>query len=179
MRDQYAAANAARQINEAADPQAEEVLVNANADGVRKDDDTDKYDAVYAAFDEAHLMTMAVGGESALSHREAALLAKSKRELNSVSFAACEKCRERGFSLKIVEGACSACRRDNGETAAENKSHPALDVRECLKGLTDVEDMLIARIKTYIQVRYTSGRHQSHVINFHQNITHIARHPSG
>lgn len=40
-----------------------------------------------------------------------------------------------------------------------------------------MEDMLIARIKTYMQVRYTKGRqlcYQDHIINFPQDITEIA-----
>lgn len=47
----------------------------------------------------------------------------------------------------------------------------------CLSGLTDMEDMLIARIKSYMQVRWTKGRqlcYNDHIINFRQDITEIA-----
>lgn len=40
-----------------------------------------------------------------------------------------------------------------------------------------MEDMLISRVKTYMQVRYTKGRqlcYQDHIINFPQDITEIA-----
>ena len=40
-----------------------------------------------------------------------------------------------------------------------------------------MEDMLIARVKTYMQVRWTKGRqlcYQDHIVNFRQDITEIA-----
>jgi len=53
----------------------------------------------------------------------------------------------------------------------------ARDVPPCLNGLTDMEDMLIARVKSYMQVRWTWGRqlcYQDHIINFRQDIMEIA-----
>jgi len=47
----------------------------------------------------------------------------------------------------------------------------------CLKGLTDMEDMLIARVKSYMQVRWTKGRqlcYKDHIVKFRQDITEIA-----
>jgi hypothetical protein len=46
-----------------------------------------------------------------------------------------------------------------------------------LKGLTDMEDKLIARVKSYMQVRWTKGRqlcYQDHIVNFRQDIMEIA-----
>ena len=40
-----------------------------------------------------------------------------------------------------------------------------------------MEDMLIARVKSYMQVRWTKGRqlcYNDHIINFHQDVTDIA-----
>jgi len=40
-----------------------------------------------------------------------------------------------------------------------------------------MEDMLIARVKSYMQVRWTKGRqlcYQDHIVNFRQDITEIA-----
>lgn len=40
-----------------------------------------------------------------------------------------------------------------------------------------MEDMLIARVKSYMQVRWTKGRqlcYNNHIINFHQDVTEIA-----
>ena len=51
-------------------------------------------------------------------------------------------------------------------------------VLPCLKGLTDMEDMLIARVKAYMQIRWTRGRQLSyhdHIVNFSQDIADIAR----
>lgn len=42
-----------------------------------------------------------------------------------------------------------------------------------------MEDMLIAQVKSYMQVRWTKGRqlcYQDHIINFRQDITEIATH---
>ena len=40
-----------------------------------------------------------------------------------------------------------------------------------------MEDMLIARVKSYMQVRWTKGRqlcYQDHIVNFRQDITDVA-----
>jgi len=40
-----------------------------------------------------------------------------------------------------------------------------------------MEDMLIARVKSYMQVRWTKGRqlcYNDHIINFHQDISEVA-----
>jgi hypothetical protein len=42
------------------------------------------------------------------------------------------------------------------------------DQPACLNGLTDIEEMLIARIKPVMHVRYTTGRqlsYKDHIIN--------------
>jgi hypothetical protein len=51
------------------------------------------------------------------------------------------------------------------------------NVPSCLKGLTDKEDMPIARVKSYLQVRWTKGRqlcYQDHGVKFRQGLTKIA-----
>jgi ATP-dependent DNA helicase PIF1 len=48
---------------------------------------------------------------------------------------------------------------------------------DCLKGLTDVEEMLIARVKSIMHVRYTSGHqlsYKNHIVNLPQNIKDVA-----
>ncbi|KAJ6473604.1 hypothetical protein C8R47DRAFT_716414 [Mycena vitilis] len=47
----------------------------------------------------------------------------------------------------------------------------------CLKNLTDMEEMLIARVKPVMQVRWTRGRqlcYKDHIINFKQDVSDIA-----
>ena len=51
------------------------------------------------------------------------------------------------------------------------------DQPDCLKGLTDIEEMLIACIKPNMQVHYTKGRqlcYKDHIINLPQDITEVA-----
>ncbi|KAJ7812936.1 hypothetical protein B0H14DRAFT_2319225, partial [Mycena olivaceomarginata] len=47
----------------------------------------------------------------------------------------------------------------------------------CLQYLTDMEEMLIARTKTIMQVRWTKGRqlcYRDHIVDLPQNISEIA-----
>ena len=48
----------------------------------------------------------------------------------------------------------------------------------CLTGLTDIEEMLIARIKPIMHVRYTTGRqlcYKDHIVNLPQDISDVAQ----
>ena len=48
----------------------------------------------------------------------------------------------------------------------------------CLTGLTDIEEMLIARIKPVMHVRYTTGRqlcYKDHIVNLPQDISDVAQ----
>jgi hypothetical protein len=52
------------------------------------------------------------------------------------------------------------------------------DQPDCLHGLTDIEEMLIARIKPVMHVRYTTGRqlsYKDHIINLPQDIADVAQ----
>ena len=60
----------------------------------------------------------------------------------------------------------------------DNSVAPQIQVPACLKGLTEIEEMLIARTKVVMKVRWTSGRQLSysdHIVNLPQNIEEIAK----
>jgi hypothetical protein len=52
------------------------------------------------------------------------------------------------------------------------------NIPACLKGLTDVEEQLIARVKAVMSIRWTRGRqlqYKDHIINFRQDIRELAQ----
>jgi len=132
-----AAVDIARQVEQEFEAAA---LQDGDAEGVEVPD-VDEFDEAFG--DGADLMNVDLPDDSALSQREAA-----------------NDCLEDGFDLNLADGRCSRCRDDKGDPvgrwSAANKVHPGKS--SCLKGLTDMEDMLIARVKSYMQVRWTKGR---------------------
>lgn len=93
-------------------------------------------------------MDVDVPDDSVLSQHEAAL----------------EGCLEEGFNLGLDGAMCSRCRHDTESPvrkwSAANKVHPGKP--PCLKGLTDMEEMLISRVKSYTQVRWVKQQHPSY-----------------
>ena len=170
---------------------------DGDAEGVETVE-ADEYDAVFG--DGHDLMDVNLPDDSALSAREQALLKKLNEKLADIKFETCDYCLEEGFNMQVDLGMCATCKRDNGDPvrkwSAENGVHPgiycffainvnlltecfisAMNIPPCLKGLTDMEEMLIARVKACMQVRWTKGRqlcYQDHIVNFRQDITEIA-----
>ncbi|KAF6749533.1 hypothetical protein DFP72DRAFT_743886, partial [Ephemerocybe angulata] len=120
------------------------------------DDEFDEIFGTGAEFANVHLPS-----DSVLDAREAGLMANFEEALGNIKLECCAACHEEGFEMKLIEGQCSSCRNDKCDPvkkwSTQNSTQPALEVPACLKGLTDIEEMLISRIKTYMQVRYTSG----------------------
>ncbi|KAF9536059.1 hypothetical protein CPC08DRAFT_652285, partial [Agrocybe pediades] len=120
----------------------------------------DDYDDVFG--DGLDLMDVDLPDDTALSERERVLLEKFEAKLAALSYETCDICLEEGFEMHLEAGVCASCKRDKGDPvkkwSAENSVHPGkYDVPPCLQGLTDMEDMLIARVKSYMQVRWTKG----------------------
>jgi hypothetical protein len=158
----------------------------------------DEFDAVFG--DGNDLMNIDLPSDSALSDREATLMARLNEELAAIKYESCDYCLEDAFGLNVVDGMCASCRRDPGDPvrkwSAENGVHPgiylslsdnrrhaelnfllATGVPLPLRGLTDTEEMLIARVKCCMQVRWTKGRqlcYHDHIINFRQDIMEVA-----
>ncbi|KAJ3505917.1 hypothetical protein NLJ89_g7163 [Agrocybe chaxingu] len=139
----------------------------------------DDFDAVFG--DGSDLMDIDLPEDSAVSDRELQLLKNLDEKVAEITYQSCDFCLEDGFNLKVVDGKCLSCRNDKGDPvqkwSAQNNIQPALNVPPCLQGLTDMEDMLIARVKSYMQVRWTRGRqlaYQDHIVNFRQDTSAIA-----
>ncbi|EDR02224.1 uncharacterized protein LACBIDRAFT_309848 [Laccaria bicolor S238N-H82] len=128
------------------------------AEGVHIEE-VDEFDEVFG--NGADFMDIHLPGDPALSARETVLLKKLDEKLNAITFQLCDCCLEEGFDLNVVDGTCSRCRNNKGDPvkkwSSENKVNPALEVPLCLRGLTDMEDMVIARVKSYMQDRWTKG----------------------
>lgn len=195
QRARYAAAVAAAQDEQHAQDETENSLGDDHAEGFEAAA-MDEYDEIFG--DGQDLMDVDLPEDSALTDREAKLLQTMNEKLDALRIETCTTCMEEGFNMNLQVGICSRCRNDKGEPVRkwsnENNANPgsslpavfvaallivllALEVPSCLKGLTDMEDMLIARVKSYMQVRWTKGRqlcYQDHIVNFRQDITEVA-----
>ncbi|KAJ7606208.1 hypothetical protein FB45DRAFT_711770, partial [Roridomyces roridus] len=119
----------------------------------------DEYDAVFG--DSADLLDVHLPEDSALSPREAAAIRTVNEKLADLTIGHCAGCREEGFDVKMKTP--TLCTRCSGDTANdvrkwsdENNTNPCAVPPE-LQNLTDMEEMLISRCKTVMQVRYTKG----------------------
>ncbi|KAJ7273686.1 hypothetical protein B0H12DRAFT_1007451, partial [Mycena haematopus] len=71
--------------------------------------------------------------------------------LDAVTIAACSCCRAEAFNVKLkASGECGRCHADSRDIklwSDENRVNPKSLRPACLKNLTDMEEMLIARVK--------------------------------
>ncbi|KAJ7668137.1 hypothetical protein B0H17DRAFT_911467, partial [Mycena rosella] len=118
----------------------------------------DEYDEF---FGDGSDLTDAGLGDSALPVNEAELLKKFDEALDAIKIQTCPCCREEGFHINLkASGYCSRChgdKRDIRQWSDANKVNPSTERPACLKNLTDMEEMLIARVKPVMQVRWTKG----------------------
>ena len=122
-----------------------------------------------------------------LSESDRKLLGKFCTEMNKLEHKICPMCNERFPSITLVLGMCRRCYSDKNEVkkfSAANNMDPG-DVPEELKGLTEIEEMLIAQTFPIGSVYYLRGgqyAYSGNVINFPQDIgefvSHLSRHPS-
>lgn len=102
--------------------------------------------------------------------------------LRSENMEFCRRCRERWFSMNLKEGVCTRCETiDRKRTTNEpymfswtNK----LDSGDMpnLPELTQVEEMLIARVHVFVELRQVRGqqyKYKSHVVNFLRNTARL------
>ncbi|KAJ7048267.1 hypothetical protein C8F01DRAFT_1005926, partial [Mycena amicta] len=124
--------------------------------------------------------------DAAVHAREAEALKTFNTKLAELRINHCTSCREEGFHLKMKTAAtCARCFSTRSETALwsdENRTNPmpAQGLPPELRYLTDMEEMLIARTKTVMQVRWTTGRqlsYKDHIVRTpsprHPTCTHI------
>ena len=99
----------------------------------------------------------------------------------SILFVFCIICKRRWFNLQIVNDVCKNCRKCIEKSTfnrftKQNYMDPGI-LPEELKGLSYVEEMLIALVHPVISVyRIKGGQYgySGHVINFQQNIQQLA-----
>jgi hypothetical protein len=87
----------------------------------------------------------------------------------------CVRCHEFWFDMKLKDGVCYRCQRLRQGRPA--RSFTAIDlVPEHLPQLSEIEEMLIARIHVHIQVWQVKGqqyKYKGHVVNFMQNTSKL------
>ncbi|KPM39851.1 hypothetical protein AK830_g6688 [Neonectria ditissima] len=118
--------------------------------------------------------------EVALNQADRALLAQWQQELDSNVMEYCPRCHKKWFDMEMRNGICSSCyRHDNGQPpevpnffSADNALELG-DVLAHLPTLTQVEEMLIARVYVHVQVFQYRGqqyKYRGHVINFLRDV---------
>ncbi|KAF8194467.1 hypothetical protein K438DRAFT_1542727, partial [Mycena galopus ATCC 62051] len=131
-------------------------LGDDNADGVHVHN---KYDAI---FGDGSDMNINLPDDSAVDAKAAAAIKTFNEKLAELRIENCPGCCEEGFHIKLTpQDLCSRCSGDNSEPPpCWSQNEPELPpnlVPPCLQYLTDMEEMLIARTKTTMQVRWTKG----------------------
>src|SRR4051812_1917964 len=121
-----------------------------------------------------------------ISTDEHLLLQDFRKKMNDIKYEECPVCKERIPGMTLVTGMCRRCymeKKKPKKFSEENNMDPG-DVPEELKGLTDIEEMLIAQVFTVMSIyRLRGGQtgYKGNVINFPQNIqeftTRLPWHP--
>src|SRR5256884_1223886 len=107
--------------------------------------------------------------------------------MDNIRYNTCPICNERIPSMTLVNGSCRRCNTEKSNLkkfSSENNMDPGV-VPDELKGLTEIEEMLIAQVFTVMTVyRLRGGQtgYRENVINFPQDINEftkwLPRHPS-
>ncbi|CAK5270706.1 unnamed protein product [Mycena citricolor] len=121
--------------------------------------------------------------DAALDSKAESAVREFREALDGIKLQYCPCCREEGFDIHLTaQEICARCTADTNEVKRWSDANncnpmPSSRVPPCLQNLTDMEEMLIARTKTIMQVRWTKGRqlsYKDHIINFPQNIENVA-----
>src|SRR6266496_6042706 len=107
--------------------------------------------------------------------------------MDNIQYNMCPICNERIPSMTLVNGSCRRCNTEKSNPkkfSSKNNMDPGV-VPDELKGLTEIEEMLIAQVFTVMTVfRLRGGQtgYRGNVINFSQDIheftIRLPRHPS-
>lgn len=110
-----------------------------------------------------------------INGEEHRILQNFREKMDNIRYNSCPVCNERIPSMKIVKGMCRRCYTEKSpikKFSAENNMDPG-DVPEELKGLSEIEEMLIAQVFVVMSVyRLRGGQngYRGNVINFPQDI---------
>jgi len=118
---------------------------------------------------------VAVPSARNLSQTDQDLLQKFRSKVDKFKYTLCPVCNERFMSITLIKGECRRCHAEKSSTkkfSAENNMDPG-EVPEELKDLSEIEEMLIARVFPVLSVyRLRGGEHGYHgnVINFPNDV---------
>lgn len=107
------------------------------------------------------------------------LLHSFRSKIDKLSNNLCPVCNECFPSIEIVQGECCRCYMEGNEVkkfSTKNNMDPG-EVPKELRGLTQIEEMLIAQIFPIISVYYLRGgqyAYRGNVINFPQDVQEFA-----
>jgi hypothetical protein len=120
-----------------------------------------------------------------LTEEEWQLLQSFHEELDKDVLEECRVCQERWFNMDISGGICARCRRrdknraeDEPELFSKDNLMDPGSVPEHLPALTQVEEMLIARVHVCLEVRQIRGqqyKYTGHIINFLRDVGKVYR----
>src|SRR2546421_106808 len=122
---------------------------------------------------------VAVPSARNLSQTDQDLLQKFRSKVDKFKYTLCPVCNERFMSITLIKGECRRCHAEKSSTkkfSAENNMDPG-EVPEELKDLSEIEEMLIARVFPVLSVyRLRGGQHgyRGNVINFPQDVGEFA-----
>jgi ATP-dependent DNA helicase PIF1 len=123
--------------------------------------------------------------DPALLPEDFALLEKWNDKVYEDTLETCNSCQERWFDMELQGGVCRRCQKDDAKrnTNVDSQQEPRLfsdenftdpgEMPVNLPPLTQVEEMLIARVHTFIEVRQHRGqqfKYRGHVCNFMANV---------
>ena len=121
----------------------------------------------------------------ALTDEDDQLLRAFNKALEEDIMEYCSRCHEKWFGMSLREGICTRCinrdkdRQDGQPFLMSRENHSLVpEAPTHLPALTDVEEILIARIKVAIQVWLVKGaqwKYTGHVVNFMRDTGKIYR----
>jgi len=107
--------------------------------------------------------------DPALPSPDAELIENFRRNLARDQFEECSRCQRKWFNLRVIDGVCANCTRVGRKKkpdepylfSAENLADPGpfpQPTEGPLPELTQFEEMLIARVHTYMEIRQHRGQ---------------------
>lgn len=150
---------------------------------IRQEYDEERQDSAEETDDEP----VRIRSAKTISVEEHRMLQKFRETMDNIRYNTCPVCNERIPLMSLVKGSCRRCHTEKKvpkKFSAANNMDPG-DIPDELKGLTEIEEMLIAQVFTVMTVyRLRGGQtgYRGNVINFPQDIqeftNRLPRHPS-
>lgn len=107
---------------------------------------------------------------------DSSIASSFEEDMRSLSWSICPKCKEKRMVDSRISSHCSH-RSKCWQFTSSNNMDPG-DVPEQLKGLTFIEEQLIARVHPLISIFKLKGLqfgYRGHIINFEQDVNEFAK----